>query len=141
MTFNPPEAHASNKRLHELAYVSVLAPDLSPLVVGEIARCSRAFNARHGITGLIIFDGVRLCQQLEGEQKKVMQLAERIASDRRHANMQVFYHGALAARRFNNFSLAFAHDESVDLGRLEELDGEEALQAMLDLLPKLDIGA
>ena len=51
--------------LYEVLYVSVLAPDQPLSVVAEIAGRARAANAQGDITGLLIFDGQRFCQQLE----------------------------------------------------------------------------
>lgn len=128
------------KALHEIAYVSTLAPDQAITVVAEIARQARLSNAAQGITGLMIFDGVRFSQQLEGQQKKVLKLAEKISLDLRHQNVQIFYHGPLAKRRFRNFSLAFAQAEGSELSVLESLDGRTAMNAFLALLPALDMG-
>ncbi len=136
-----PPTQPSSKSLHEIAYVSTLAPKTPITVVGEIARQARVYNAAQNITGLMVFDGNRFCQQLEGEQRKVMKLVEKISEDPRHANVQVFYHGPLTERRFKNFSLAFAEVETSDLSVFEDLDGEQALKALLAMLPKLDLGA
>jgi hypothetical protein len=140
MTAYSPKAPPRGAMLHELAYVSTLAPGLPVSTVAEIARQSRAYNRAHGITGLLIFDGIRFCQQLEGEPKKLLKLVERISCDSRHVNVQIFHHAPLALRRFINFSLAFAHADKVDLSDLEALDGTDALQALLAMLPSLDLG-
>jgi hypothetical protein len=141
MTDRTPETRPSSKPLHEIAYVSTLAPGMPVSVVGDIARKARIYNTEQNVTGLMIFDGIRFCQQLEGEQRQIMKLVEKISEDPRHANVQVFYHGPLAERRFKNFSLAFAEVETSDLAVFEELDGQEALNALLALLPGLDLGA
>ncbi len=116
--------------LYEVLYVSTLAPDQQTAVVAEIAAKARQVNAQLDITGLLIFDGQRFCQQLEGPQKAVLKLIERIRNDPRHINVEVLHHGPLAGRRFQHFSLAFSAVEDVDaLARMERLDGEAALAA------------
>ena len=116
--------------LYEVLYVSTLAPDQPTAVVAEIAAKARQVNAQLDITGLLIFDGQRFCQQLEGPQKAVLKLIERIRNDPRHVNVEVLHHGPLAGRRFQHFSLAFSAVEDVDaLARMERLDGEAALAA------------
>ena len=55
-----------NTALYEVLYVSTLAPDQPLQVVAEIAAHARPANASMDITGLLIFDGQRFCQQLEG---------------------------------------------------------------------------
>ena len=116
--------------LYEVLYVSTLAPDQPLSVVAEIAGRARQVNAELDITGLLIFDGQRFCQQLEGPQKAVLKLIERIRNDTRHVNVEVIHHGPLAGRRFQQFSLAFSTVEDVDaLARMEQLDGDAAIAA------------
>lgn len=54
--------------LYEVVYVSTLAPDAPIRVVEAIARKARPANQERDITGRLIFDGMRFCQQLEGSQ-------------------------------------------------------------------------
>ncbi len=116
--------------LYEVLYVSTIAPDQPLSVVADIAGRARQANAALDITGLLIFDGQRFCQQLEGPQKTVLKLIERIRSDPRHINVEVLHHGPLAGRRFQSFSLAFSTVEDAEaLARLEQLDGASALAA------------
>ncbi|AYQ28263.1 MULTISPECIES: BLUF domain-containing protein [unclassified Polaromonas] len=128
--------------LYEILYVSTLAPEAPLSVIGDIAAKARLANAECGITGLLIFDGMRFCQQLEGGQKQVLALLERIRQDTRHINMQILHHGELALRRFRNFSLGYCTMEEDDvLERMEQLDGQAALDAFTGLLAKLDLDA
>lgn len=128
-----------SRALYEVLYVSTLAPEQSLSVVAEVAGRARQTNAELGVTGLLIFDGQRFCQQLEGPQKAVLKLIERIRNDPRHVNVEVLHHGPLAGRRFQQFTLAFSTVEDWDaLARLELLDGEAALAAFEAVLGELD---
>jgi len=128
----------SSSDLYEVLYVSTLAPDRPTSVVAEVAGRARLVNAELDITGLLIFDGQRFCQQLEGPQKAVLKLIERIRNDPRHINIEVLHNGPLAARRFQQFSLAFSTVEDVDaLARMERLDGEAALAAFESMRSQL----
>ena len=136
MIFNAP--------LYELIYVSSLAPDTPVSAVADITAKARVSNANTNITGLLVFDGQRFCQQLEGTQKEVLRLAERIAGDDRHTHMEVVHHGVIEQRRFKSFALAFCSEDGaggqVDtLARLEKLDGQAAVQAFDQLLSTLDL--
>lgn len=126
--------------LYEVLYVSTLAPEQPLSVVAEIAGRARRVNGELDITGLLIFDGQRFCQQLEGPKKVVLKLIERIRNDPRHVNVEVLHHGPLAGRRFQNFSLAFSTVEDVDaLARLEQLDGDAALAAFNTVCNELEL--
>ena len=126
--------------LYEVLYVSTLAPEAPLSVVKDIAVRARLANAARDITGLLIFDGMRFCQQLEGGQKQVLALLERIRQDTRHINMQILHHGELAVRRFKRFSLGYCVVEDDDvLERMERMDGQPALDAFEGLLSRLDL--
>lgn len=126
--------------LYEILYVSTLSPEAPLSVVGDIASQARLANAERDITGLLIFDGMRFCQQIEGAQKQVLALLERIRQDTRHLNLQVLHHGELASRRFRRFSLAYCVVEDDDvLERMERMDGRAALDAFSGLLAGLDL--
>ena len=127
-------------KIYELIYVSTLAPAAPPTVVADIASKARHFNETNGITGLLVFDGMHFCQQLEGSQKQVLALLERILEDPRHTHLEVVHHGPLAQRRFRNFSLAYTTtDDETALAELEKLDAQAAVDAFLALLGTLDL--
>ena len=126
--------------LHEVLYISTLAPDAPLKVVSDIAQQSRKANAARDITGLLIFDGMRFCQQIEGPRQDVLALLERIRQDARHVNVELLYDGSLATRRFRRFSLGYTAVDDVDvLERLEHAPPEQALQQFLSLLSLLDM--
>ena len=132
----------SASKLYEAIYVSTLAPDEPISVVADIAAKARTFNALRDITGLLIFDGLRFCQQLEGRQKEVLSLVERIRNDSRHTDVEIIHHGPLPERRFKLFALAFTDvaDEDV-LGRIAKLDGQAGIDAFTDLVTTIDLNA
>lgn len=126
--------------IYEVLYVSTLACEQPLSVVADIAGRARQANGGLGITGLLIFDGQRFCQQLEGPKSAVLKLTERIRNDPRHADVEVLHHGPLAVRRFQGFRLAFSFVEDVDaLARLERLDGEAAMAAFTTVCSALEL--
>ncbi len=129
---------ASN--LYEALYVSTMAPDAPISAVADIAGKARTFNAGRDITGLLIFDGLRFCQQLEGRQKEVLSLVERIRHDPRHTDVEIIHHGPLDERRFRSFALAFTNVDDADvLSRIAQLDGQAGIAAFTELVATLDM--
>lgn len=127
-------------RLHEVLYVSTMAPSAPISIVADIAPKARVANQAREITGLLIFDGMRFCQQLEGRPEEVLSLMERICRDPRHTNIEILHQGPLDARRFRRFSLSYIAIEEVDaLERIEQVNGQEAVEAFMALLPDLDM--
>ena len=129
--------------LHEILYCSLLAPGQPTEVVGQIVTRARARNATEGITGLLVFDGMRFCQHFEGPRKQVLGLLNRLEADPRHIEMRVVYEGGLSKRRYQRFEMGLAQteddEEGKDLAILQQLDGAEALERFLALRPRLDI--
>ena len=127
-------------KLYEALYVSTQAPDARPGSVAEIVRNARIANAANDITGLLIFDGMRYSQQIEGPQKAVLTLMERIRVDPRHVNVEILHHASLAKRRFRTFSMGYTAADDPDLlERLEKLDGQAAVDAFLALISHADL--
>jgi hypothetical protein len=129
--------------LHEILYCSLLAPDQPTEIVGQIVSRARARNATEGITGLLVFDGMRFCQHFEGPRKQVLGLLNRLEADPRHTEMRVVYEGGLSKRRYQRFEMGLAQTEDDEEGEgiaiLQQLDGAEAQERFLALRPRLDI--
>ena len=126
--------------LHEIIYVSTLAPDASVQVVADIAVKSRTNNLQADITGLLVFDGLHFCQQLEGCAREVDAAMARIRVDTRHSGVAVLHQGPLDKRRFRRFSLGYTSVEDIELlERLQLLKGQAAVDAFVSLLSGLDV--
>ena len=82
-----------DQTLYEILYCSTLVQDLSPRTVGAIVSQARGRNAEHGITGLLVLDGLRFCQHLEGPREAVQALMQRIERDPRHVDVRIAYEG------------------------------------------------
>ncbi|MDB5743394.1 MAG: hypothetical protein JWR68_1709 [Polaromonas sp.] len=128
--------------LQEILYVSTIAADAPVRVVAEIAARARISNQALDITGLLVFDGLHFCQQLEGGARKVMELMLRICEDPRHTHVSILHHGPLEKRRFRQFSLGFSPVDDVHLlARLQTLQGPDAVEAFVAMLSSLDLPA
>ena len=126
--------------LQEIIYVSTLADDAPVRVVADIANKARGNNRRAEITGLLVFDGMHFCQQLEGCFAQVAATMDRISKDPRHHHLAVVHSGPLDKRRFGRFSLGYTSVEDIELlVRLQQLQGQAALDAFLRLLSDLDL--
>ena len=123
--------------LHHTLYISQLAPDHGPEVVPAILQVARATNPLHGITGVLVFDGERFAQLIEGPPDPLHKLMANIGRDVRHTHMRILHQGSLAQRYFADFSLGYADFEHVN--QLEPLHGESAVAAFVGLTPSLDL--
>ena len=132
--------HTSPPDLQEIIYFSTLADGAPVRVVADIAVKSRSNNRQSDITGLLVFDGMHFCQQLEGCAREVDAAMARIQEDPRHRDVAVLHQGPLEKRRFRRFSLGYTSVEDIELlERLQQLKGQAAVQAFVDLLSGLDV--
>ncbi len=126
--------------IFEFVYTSVLAPASDVRCVADIVRRARSYNLANGISGVLVFDGERFCQHLEGEQEAVLLLAARIKRDSRHQQFRVLHRGNIGTqRRFGEWSLAYALDvEGTLLEVLARQPGLRAATLLQERLPLLD---
>lgn len=117
----------------ELIYRSVMSEDASPSCVADIVRVSRSYNQQHGITGLLVFDGMNFWQLLEGDCDAVVALANRIERDPRHRDFHIAHQGFRdAPRRFREWAMAYALDTSGELARAWEISTDLEIASLIE---------
>jgi hypothetical protein len=100
----------------ELVYTSFLSPTSDIRNVADMVRRARSFNRDHGLTGLLVFDGERFCQHIEGDREAVLLLAARIAADKRHQQVTILHQDfGGQTRRYSDWHLAYALDSRGDV--------------------------
>jgi hypothetical protein len=92
--------------MYRLIYVSTARPEVGEAEVEDILVDARARNYHAGITGLLIHDGNRFLQYLEGEEDAVEDAFERIAGDDRHHAIVVLTRGPVESRQFPDWDMA-----------------------------------
>jgi len=124
----------------QLFYLSRLAAGTSPVCVAEIVRVARQQNAAHGISSLLVFDGWRFCQYIEGGDEAVRGLSDRIRNDARHTDVRVLHHGQpVTPLVLGGHSLVYALNYDDSLDRFEQTCGAEAIALLAALLPTFDM--
>lgn len=130
-----------NAPLKQFFYHSRLAPGHRYSTVSDIISTARSFNASHGITGVLIFDGDRFCQFIEGPPDDIDGLVERLRADPRHDAFTVLISDVFAHERlYPYWSMAYAALEGGSyLSDLLSRPPEEALQHLQTSIDKLDV--
>ncbi|WP_294394304.1 BLUF domain-containing protein [uncultured Sphingomonas sp.] len=90
----------------QLTYISTGTPGLSGEQIRDILRTSRANNFRAGLTGLLLYDGYRFLQALEGEPSAVMATYNRIKLDPRHRALVLLSQRTVEVRSFGGWAMA-----------------------------------
>ncbi|SDU92487.1 Sensors of blue-light using FAD [Microlunatus sagamiharensis] len=117
------------------AYTSTMVRPLSDPELVDLLVESRARNADRGITGLLLYRRGRVMQMLEGEERVVRDLYDRIAMDVRHEHVTNVWSSIAVRRRFPDWTMGFEDlDETArsipaghsleGLGELHGLEGE-----------------
>ena len=133
---------ASTSDLHCFLYRSHIAPDADIACVADIVKTARSFNKTQGITGILMFDGQRFCQYIEGPQPALQQLIDNIAKDPRHVDFTPLHQANCEPeRRFSNWAMAYVlvDDEDEPLQTLDGVSGSTAIEKLQTLIPMLDM--
>lgn len=128
-----------------LLYVSDLAPDVRAAEVGTIVKQARANNQRHGLTGLLVFDGARFAQLVQGPADPVHELARRLGqAEPRHTRMEILLLAPLdGPLLFSEWRMGYLHldEDSSGIEALRGQHGSAALAAFRGLVSELDLDA
>ena len=94
--------------LYELLYVSCVVSGTQRQGGLAIAQESRGRNERIRVSGLLLFDGKRFAQHIEGAIVAVERLFASIEADSRHNSVQVLQRGTSPNRKFRRLSMGYA---------------------------------
>lgn len=126
----------------QLIYKSQSTEQISTEIVDTILSYAHRFNARHNITGLLLFSENTFMQFLEGPPKAVDSVFERICNDQRHTNIRILYTGYADLRTYPDW-LMMAYSRRIALHQGQS-EAYIVAQNVVDPVPDYqmtDIGA
>ena len=91
----------------QLCYISTARPTVTAAEVDQILAVSRVNNQRVGVTGMMLFNGKRFLQLLEGEREAVNATYDRIKRDPRHYALVKLSERGIDDREFGRWDMAF----------------------------------
>lgn len=93
--------------LHYLVYQRCATTFLGEAELAQLLSQSRAFNAAHGLTGILLYshDNGNIIQLLEGSEAHVRAIFARIAQDPRHTRVVKLADGPTGQRLFTQWGL------------------------------------
>jgi hypothetical protein len=92
-------------RLKTLTYTSRARLDLTDEDLAAIHQTARHLNALDGISGLLLFDGSRFLQIVEGSEEAIDNLVGRLRMDPRHSAFEVRDERHVDRRSFPDWSM------------------------------------
>jgi hypothetical protein len=122
-------------------WLSQLSPLLHVSVVTRIWQSARERNERLGLTGIMVFDGERFCELLEGSAEELETVCRDIEFDPRHVGMRLLYAALVPQpRRLSVWRSGYCNGPELEaFDGPGGLEGEPALAAFLSLLPRCDL--
>jgi len=103
--------------MHLLSYVSTsLVP--AKLVEEELATITTTAveqNSQHGITGVLFFQGNHFFQVIEGEERDLRALYQRLERDPRHSDLAKLLDEPTTQRQFSDWSMDTFYVDNPDI--------------------------
>jgi chromosomal replication initiation ATPase DnaA len=112
----------------QLIYISTAQHALPRAELPVILAASRRNNQVAGITGMLLYDGIRFMQALEGVGEAIETTFERIKADFRHRSAVVLSRRRTPAREFGSWDMAF-EDNMTAPGATSLIDRVDTMMA------------
>lgn len=129
--------------LRAIAYVSQARPDLSAERLQTLVSDATRFNRMAGVTGVLLQDGQRFLQYIEGPPDGLDSVYERILQAGSHVDIVELARGRLGQRQFPYWSMRALQVDALKLRQLATSDwsgfsrtveGDPAAPTAVDLL-------
>ncbi|MFD1612116.1 BLUF domain-containing protein [Sphingomonas tabacisoli] len=112
----------------QLCYISTARPGHGWEAVDAILASSRRNNRRRTVTGLLLFNGKRFLQLLEGPEAQVRETFARIQHDPRHFAIVKLSERRIDEREFGAWDMSFERFEG-DENKLRMIEQVKGLTA------------
>ncbi len=105
----------------QISYISSATDPMSTQELLELLRQSRENNAENGITGMLLYGNGTFLQVLEGEEKVVENLLDKIRKDPRHTDLRLLHRKTIQKRQYSDWSMGFKRLSTKELQNIEGL--------------------
>ena len=92
-------------KLTSVTYTSLARIDPRSSDLEAIRAAARKHNAADGITGLLVFNGTHFLQTIEGSERAIDNLIERLRNDPRHTGFEIRDQRKIGARSFPDWPM------------------------------------
>ena len=100
-----------------IIYISRAKQNFTSGDLADLRNLADARNRSEDITGLLLFDGTRFIQALEGDAAAVQAVMNRIAKDPRHDNISYFKPITTDCRQFKSWATEYQDETNLCEGR------------------------
>ena len=106
------------KSLISLIYASRATADFHEHEIPELLKQVRVANAKHEITGMLLYIGGSFLQVLEGQPAMVEAVFGKILQDKRHAQITLIAKESILEREFEGWTMSHKTLDPVEAGEL-----------------------
>ena len=114
-------------RLHAILYVSTAVHVPAPHEIEQLLQRARERNVRAGVTGLLLNDGGRFMQYIEGPPEALLPIYKIILADPLHHRIRELMSESIGEREFDGWAMAY--EQAAIPAFLTESHSEPALKA------------
>lgn len=105
----------------ELVYISRAQQHFSEEQLVKLLEQARTNNEKRGVSGLLLYDNKgTFIQALEGDEKQVDELFNKISGDKRHSRINQISRRSIQIRAFPDWKMGF---RLIDKGSIQTLPG------------------
>lgn len=111
--------------LTHLVYVSSRKPECTTQEIDKILAACNKNNKELDITGILLYSDSKFVQYLEGENKAIMTLYDKIKTDDRHRNAVLISHGLIKERSFPKWQMGHKKMDFASITYRNEMSEED----------------
>ena len=108
--------------IHAVVYASHVAADLPADRMGALVRDAARFNVVAGVTGLLLFDGERFLQYLEGPEDGLLAAYNRVLTSTSHFDVVQLARGLVGSRLVPYWAMTMVDTPRRELGTIAVAD-------------------
>jgi uncharacterized membrane protein (DUF373 family) len=105
----------------QISYISAAKDPMSTQELLGLLRECRENNAGNGVTGMLLYANATFLQVLEGKERVVDDLFNKIRNDPRHTSLQMLHRISIQRRQYSEWSMGFKRISDKELQHVEGL--------------------
>jgi uncharacterized membrane protein (DUF373 family) len=105
----------------QISYISSATEPLTTRELLALLQSCREHNAANGVTGMLLYGNATFLQVLEGEERVIDDLVERIRKDPRHTDLRILHRNTIERRQYSDWSMGFKRVSDKELHAIEGL--------------------
>lgn len=113
-----------------IAYISQAQADMPAQRIDALLLDARAFNARIGVTGVLLYDGQRFFQYFEGTGYATDQVMGRIQAAQGHHDIHLLADSHRDGHEFDRWYMGFCQSPPTFIQRLENNNWQQSLYTL-----------